>query len=352
MDINSRILVAGYRGMVGSAILNCLETKGYQNIIAVGRQELDFAIQADVERFFNETKPEYVFMAAAKVGGINANNLYRADFIYENIQIQNNIIHQSYVHRVKKLLFLGTSCIYPKECYQPIKEQYLLSGELEYTNEPYALAKIAGLKMCESYNIQHKTNFIAVMPTNIYGPYDNFNLETSHVLPALIRKIYLAKLLSENRKSEILQDLAFKDFSDARRCLEKFGIHSEKVEIWGTGKPRREFLWSEDLAEACVFIMENIEFEQLINDKKNIRNTHINIGTGIDISIESLSKMIAGIVGFQGKLEFNPKQPDGTYLKRLDVEKLAALGWRYKTGLKEGIGRLYELYRRGKRIRK
>src|SRR5690606_18300350 len=257
MDKNSKIYVAGHRGLVGSAILENLKKKGYSNIVTRTHTELDLTNTSDVSDFFESEKPEYVFLAAAKVGGIVANNVYRADFIYENLMIQNNVIHQSYVHGVKKLLFLGSTCIYPKNCPQPMKEEYLLTDTLEYTNEPYAIAKIAGIKMCESYNLQYGTNFISVMPTNLYGPNDNFDLEKSHVLPALLRKVHLAKLLSEDRLAEVISELNVDSFEEAKAILDKFGISAESVEIWGSGNPMREFLWSEDMADACVFLMEN-----------------------------------------------------------------------------------------------
>ncbi len=294
-------------------------------------------------------KPEYVILAAAKVGGIVANNTYRADFIYENLAIQNNVIHQSYVHKVKKLLFLGSTCIYPKEAPQPMPENCLLTSPLEYTNEPYAIAKIAGIKMCESYNIQYGTNFISVMPTNLYGPNDNFDLEKSHVLPALIRKIHLAKLLNEKRYDEVIQDLNVSTIEEAKTYLAKFGVDENQVEIWGTGKPRREFLYSEDMADACVFLLENRDFKDVIANEvkqfingtctpnsistQEIRNTHINIGTGKDISIKELAELIKDIVGFKGKLTFNTDKPDGTMVKLTDPSKLHSLGWKHKVEL-------------------
>lgn len=312
MNKTSKIYVAGHRGLVGSAIVKSLAAKGYTNIIGKTHGELDLTCQKDVQEFFEKEKPEYVFLAAAKVGGIVANNTYRADFIYENLAVQNNVIYQSYVHGVKKLLFLGSTCIYPKNAPQPMNEESLLTSELEYTNEPYAIAKIAGIKMCESYNLQYGTNFISVMPTNLYGPNDNFDLETSHVLPALIRKIHEAKANQE-----------------------------KEVEIWGSGKPRREFLYSEDMADACVFLMENVDFKDLIGGKKEIRNTHINIGTGEDISIRELAELVRTIVGYEGTLVYNTDKPDGTMLKRTDPSKLNALGWKHKVRLEEGIQTVY-----------
>ncbi|MDR2789683.1 MAG: GDP-L-fucose synthase [Campylobacteraceae bacterium] len=315
MDKNSKIYVAGHRGLVGSAIVKNLLQKGYKNIIAKTHSELDLTDRQKVREFFTGEKIEYVFLAAAKVGGILANNTYRADFIYENLQIQNNIIHESYLNGVKKLLFLGSTCIYPKNAAQPISEESLLTSSLEYTNEPYAIAKIAGIKMCESYNLQYGTNFISVMPTNLYGPNDNFDLNTSHVLPALLRKIHEAK--TSGKKT---------------------------VEIWGSGAPRREFLYSEDMADACVFIMENINFQDLIKDKNEIRNTHINIGTGKDLTIKELADIIKKVVGFQGEFVFDMTKPDGTMQKLCDVTKLSDLGWKYKTSLEDGIKKMYKVF--------
>lgn len=320
MKKNSKIYIAGHRGLVGSAIVKNLESKGYTNLIYRTHKELELLNSSAVAEFFESEKPEYVILAAAKVGGIVANNTYRTDFIYENLQIQNNIIHQSYLNGVKKLLFLGSTCIYPKNAPQPMREDSLLTSELEYTNEPYAIAKIAGIKMCESYNLQYGTNFLSVMPTNLYGPNDNFDLETSHVLPALLRKMHEAKLNNE-----------------------------PKVEIWGSGKPRREFLYSDDMADACVFILENRDFLELNSDTpvakvKEIRNTHINIGTGVDISIKELAQTIKDIVGYKGELYFNDTKPDGTMIKLTDPSKLHALGWKHKVELKEGITTMYKWY--------
>lgn len=344
MDKNSKIYVAGHRGLVGSAIVKNLVSKGYTNIITRTHAELDLCDQSSVTEFFAAEKPEYVFLAAAKVGGIVANNTYRADFIYENLMIQNNVIHQSYVHGVKKLMFLGSTCIYPRDCPQPMREDYLLTSPLEYTNEPYAIAKIAGIKMCESYNLQYGTNFISVMPTNLYGPNDNFDLEKSHVLPALIRKIHLAKLLSENNEQAVLDDLGMNDIQKARDYLHSFGVSGERVEIWGTGKPMREFLWSEDMADACVFLMKNRDFKDTFSTTKEIRNTHINIGTGKDISIADLAEMIREIIGYTGKLHFNINKPDGTMKKLTDVSKLRALGWKHTMELQKGIQQMYAWY--------
>lgn len=346
MELNSKIYVAGHRGLVGSAILENLQSKGYSNIITRTHKELDLINQDEVARFFEVEQPEYVFLAAAKVGGIIANNVYRADFIYENLMIQNNVIHQSYLHSVKKLLFLGSTCIYPKQAPQPMKEEYLLTDTLEYTNEPYAIAKIAGIKMCESYNLQYNTNFISVMPTNLYGPNDNFDLEKSHVLPALIRKMHLAKLLSENKIQEVLSDLNMSTIDEAQSYLLSKGVNDKSVEIWGTGKPKREFLWSKDMADACVFLMEHRDFKDtFVPEQKEIRNTHINIGTGSDISIKSLAELIKNIVGFEGTLTFNTDKPDGTMRKLTDVSKLNGLGWKHQVELKEGIKQIYDWYR-------
>lgn len=313
---NAKIYVAGHRGLVGSAIVKNLNSKGYHNLIVSTHQQLDLTHQAAVVDFFALEKPDYVILAAAKVGGIMANNSYRADFIYQNLQIQNNVIHQSYLTGVKKLLFLGSTCIYPKNAPQPISEDSLLSSPLEYTNEPYAVAKIAGIKLCESYNLQYGTNFICAMPTNLYGPNDNFDLVTAHVIPALIRKIHQATI-----------------------------NHQSSVEIWGSGKPKREFLYSEDMADACVFLMQNIDFKHTYKaDDKEIRNTHINIGTGMDISIKELAECIKKITGFSGELVFNTDQPDGTMIKRTDPSKLNKLGWQAKIGLKQGLKAIYDWY--------
>jgi len=356
---NAKIYIAGHQGLVGSAIVSNLKAKGYTSVIGKTHTELDLLDQQAVVKFFETEKPEYVFLAAAKVGGIVANNTYRADFIYENLQIQNNIIHQSYLNGVKKLMFLGSTCIYPKNAPQPMREDCLLTDTLEYTNEPYAIAKIAGIKMCESYNLQYGTNYISVMPTNLYGPNDNFDLEKSHVLPALIRKIHCAKLLSEGKYEEVMKDLGVENSEEAKAYLAKFGVDENRVEIWGSGKPMREFLWSEDMADACVFLMENREFKDTYtvtdgsnitctpNEMKNqeIRNTHINIGTGVDISIKALAETIKEVIGFAGELYFNADKPDGTMKKLTDVSKLHGLGWKHKVELKDGIRTMYEWYK-------
>jgi len=347
MDINSKIYVAGHRGLVGSAIVKDLESKGYLNIVTKTHSELDLTNQEAVQEFFKFNRPEYVILAAAKVGGIEANNSYRGSFIYENMMIQNNVIHQSHVQGVKKLLFLGSTCIYPKHCPQPMKEDYLLTDALEYTNEPYAIAKIAGIKLCESYNLQYGTNFISVMPTNLYGPNDNFDLETSHVLPALIRKIHLAKLLSESKFEAVVKDLKLDNIEEAKAYLSRFGVSANSVEIWGTGTPRREFLWSEDMADACVFLMQNRNFSDTYNAKeKEVRNTHINIGSSKDISIKELAEMIKKRVGFEGVLFFNADKPDGTMVKLTDTTKINSMGWTHRVEIEEGVSEIYNWYKK------
>ena len=354
MEKAAKIYVAGHRGLVGSALCKVLHEKGYTNLVYRTHAELDLTNQKAVQAFFEQEKPEYVFLAAARVGGIVANNTFRAAFIYENMMIQNNVIHQSYLHGVKKLLFLGSTCIYPKECPQPMKEEYLLTAPLEYTNEPYAIAKIAGIKMCESYNLQYDTNFISVMPTNLYGPNDNFDLDTSHVLPALLRKMILGKYLHQNDFDAIRKDLQRRPIKGTDNkatedsiiaILDNYGVRktgeSVEVEIWGSGKPMREFLYSEDMADACVHIMERVDFKDTYdNSQKEVRNTHINIGTGKEISIRELAETIKDIVGFEGKLYFNSSKPDGTMRKLTDIRKLQTLRWIYKTHLKNGLNEL------------
>ncbi|MBP8904041.1 MAG: GDP-L-fucose synthase [Paludibacteraceae bacterium] len=353
MNKSSKIYVAGHLGLVGSAIWKNLESKGYTNLIGRTLQELDLMDAANVAAFFEAEKPEYVILAAAHVGGIIANNTYRADFIYKNLQIQNNVIGESFRHQVKKLVFLGSTCIYPREAPQPMKEDALLTGQLEYTNEPYAIAKIAGLKMCESFNIQYGTNFIAVMPTNLYGPNDNFDLERSHVLPAMIRKTYLAKNLQQENWKAVREDLNKRPVEgldgkasdkEITTMLAKYGITKGQLELWGTGAPMREFLWSEEMADATVFVMENVNFEDLIKDKNEIRNCHINIGTGKEISIKDLSYLVSKTVGYQGKIRFDSTKPDGTMRKLIDVSKLNALGWKHQIEIEEGVKRLFEWY--------
>lgn len=357
MNKSSKIYVAGHRGLVGSAIVKCLQAGGYDNIITRTHAELDLTDQAAVVRFFETERPDYVFLAAAKVGGIAANNTYRADFIYENTIMECNVIHNAYVCGVKKLLFLGSTCIYPRDAVQPMTEDALLSSPLEYTNEPYAIAKIAGLKMCESYNLQYGTNFIAVMPTNLYGPNDNFDLETSHVLPAMIRKIFLGKCLSEGDMQRLEVDfrrmpVEGADGGDRAKMLavmEKYGVRlcadgEVEVEIWGTGAPLREFLWSEDMAAACVYVMERVDWSDLKGDSKEVRNCHINIGTGTEVSIKALAVMIAERVGFKGRVVFNKEKPDGTMRKLTDPTKLHKLGWRHTVELEQGVEKLFNWY--------
>lgn len=345
MDLRSKIYVAGHRGLVGSAILRHLKQRGYSQCIYRTHEELDLCNQRAVIEFFEEEKPEYVFLAAAKVGGILANKTYRADFIYQNLMIQSNIIEQSYRHGVKKLLFLGSTCIYPKHCEQPIKEEYLLQSPLEYSNEPYAIAKIAGMKMCESYNIQHGCNFISAMPTNLYGPYDNFDLQNSHALPALMRKMHLAQLLREDRKEELLHDIGIARMEAALNYLKERGISAEQVEIWGSGNPRRDFLYSEDMVAACMHIIAHVDFKDLIvGSGPELRNTHINIGSGNDLRIRELAEIIKNVVGFEGKLKCNSSMPDGTPRKLADINRMQELGWTPTTSLEDGIAKTYNWY--------
>jgi len=388
---SAKVVVFGATGLVGSAIVRVLLNRGYTNVVGGyhskdpytlfrGYEEyiesgnlrfvrVDLLSQVEVEEFFKKENPDYVYLAAAKVGGIWANNVYRADFIYRNLQIECNVIHQSYLTGVEKLLFLGSTCIYPRECPQPMKEEYLLTGELEYTNEPYAIAKIAGMKMCESYNIQYGTNFISVMPTNLYGYNDNFDLETSHVLPALLRKMHLAKMLSDGNWEAVRKDLDARPIEGVTgnadkvviiKKLSEYGVSDVSVEIWGTGKPKREFLWADDLADACVYLMERVDFkdvvelvigikpdEPLINYVKkgiHIKNVHLNIGTGEEISIKELAYLIKSVVGFGGELRFDPFKPDGTPRKVTDVSRVHSLGWRHKVSLEEGLKKLYKWY--------
>lgn len=308
---NKKIYLAGHNGMVGSAITRELQKQNYNNLILRDLKELDLRNQSAVNKFFESEKPEVVIIAAAKVGGILANNTYRAEFIYDNLMIQANLIHAAYINKVDKLVFLGSSCIYPKLAAQPLKEEYLLSGYLEYTNEPYAIAKIAGIKLCESYFKQYGCNFYSAMPTNMYGPNDNFDLKTSHVLPALMRKIHEAKQ-----------------------------SNSSSVTIWGSGRPMREFMYVEDLADAMVFMMENINANDLY--EKGI--SQLNIGTGVDLTISELAKLISGVIDYKGKIEYDSSKPDGTPRKLMDVSRINSLGWKYKTGLKDGIEKTYKWY--------
>ena len=354
MEKEARIYVAGHRGLVGSAIWNNLKQKGYTNLIGRTHSELDLLDGVAVRRFFDEEQPEYVFLAAAFVGGIMANSLYRADFIYRNLQIQQNVIGESYRHGVKKLLFLGSTCIYPREAPQPMKEEVLLTSPLEYTNEPYAIAKSAGLKLCESFNLQYGTNYIAVMPTNLYGPNDNFDLERSHVLPAMVRKVHLAHCLEEENWEAIRNDLNRRPVEgingEAERevilnLLAKYGILPGELRLWGTGTPLREFLWSEEMADASVFVMEHVNFADTYQPgERDIRNCHINIGTGLEITIRQLAELIIQTIGFKGKLVFDPSKPDGTMRKLTDPSKLHALGWHHQIDIDEGVKRMVDWY--------
>ena len=377
MDKNDKIYVAGHTGLVGSALWKNLLSKGYTNLCGKTIDELDLMDTRAVNQFFAEEKPDYVILAAAKVGGIVANDTYRGQFIYENLMIQNNVIHAAYLNKVKKLLFLGSTCIYPRDAPQPMPEDCLLTSPLEYTNEPYAIAKIAGVKMCESYNLQYGTNFISVMPTNLYGPNDNFDLEKSHVLPGLLRKVHLGKCLEEGDFDAIREDLRKRPFEGTRgredegtsevlNILEKYGIQintdkkNVSVEIWGTGAPMREFLWSEEMADACVYLMEKVDFSDVAKSSiiaslakqpaaspqplNEVRNTHINIGTGKEISIKDLAFLIKEKVGFRGELVFNTSKPDGTMRKLTDPSKIHALGWHHKIEIAEGIEKLYSWY--------
>lgn len=355
MDKNAKIYIAGHRGLVGSAIWKNLQDKGFTNLIGRTHKELDLLDGVAVRHFFDEEQPEYVFLAAAFVGGIMANNIYRADFIYKNLQIQQNIIGESFRHNVRKLLFLGSTCIYPRDAPQPMKEDTLLTSPLEYTNEPYAIAKIAGLKMCESFNLQYGTNYIAVMPTNLYGPNDNFDLERSHVLPAMIRKIHLAHHLKQGNWDAVRKDLNQRPVEGVSGesskeeilvLLQKYGISQEEVKLWGTGTPMREFLWSEEMADASVFVMEHVDYTNTYQPgEKEIRNCHINIGTGKEISIRQLAELIVNTVGYEGKLTFDSTKPDGTMRKLTDPSKLHALGWHHKIEIEEGIRRIYSWYK-------
>lgn len=352
MQKDSKIYVAGHRGLVGSAILRKLREHGFTNLLTKTSTNLDLRRQSDTESFFAEERPDYVFLAAAKVGGILANNTYKAEFIYDNIMIAANVIHAAYTYRVKKLLNLGSSCIYPKSAPQPLKEEYLLTGLLEPTNEPYAVAKIAAIKLCRYYNEQYGTNFISVMPTNLFGIHDNFNLETAHVLPALIRKFHLARLLREKKYDELGKDLTrfpigF-NFSGSAE-MEKLGIIADYVTLWGTGQPYREFLFVDDLADACVFLMENYDADSTARSSSD-REGHpligefINIGTGEDIIISDLAMLVRQIVGYEGEIRWDTSKPDGTPRKRLDISKIKSLGWQPKITLEQGIRMTYNWY--------
>ena len=366
-----KIYVAGHHGLVGSAIWNNLKGRGYTNLVGRTHKELDLMDPVAVRRFFDEEQPDAVVLAAAHVGGIMANLKYRADFIYQNLQIQQNVIGESWRHGVKKLLFLGSTCIYPREAPQPMTEDCLLTSPLEYTNEPYAIAKIAGLKMCESFNIQYGTNYIAVMPTNLYGPNDNFHLENSHVLPAMIRKIHLAKCLNEGDWEAVRKDIDLRPVTlregdhvvridgqsseaDILRVLLHYGIEPNAVTLWGTGRPMREFLWSEEMADASVHVLLNVDFKDTYDTNvKNadgiteIRNCHINVGTGKEISIREVAELIQKEIGFRGEIRWDASKPDGTMKKLTDVKKLHNLGWHHKIEIDEGIHRLYNWYKQG-----
>ena len=393
---SAKIYVAGHHGLVGSAIWNNLQSRGYTNLVGRTHQELDLTDQRAVKRFFDEERPDAVVLAAAFVGGIMANSLYRADFIMMNMKIQCNVISESYAHGVKKLLFLGSTCIYPKNAPQPMKEECLLTSELEYTNEEYAIAKIAGLKMCESYNLQYGTNYIAVMPTNLYGPNDNFHLENSHVMPAMMRKVYLAKLINDGNWNMIRKDLQIRPVGaninengtvtrhvinetssdeEILKVLAFYGIQNNRVSLWGTGKPLREFLWSEDMADASVHILLNVDFSDIIGIEKyssvqygnkadgivdrnhttgrggaipslgEIRNCHINVGTGKELTIRELSNLVAKAAGFTGTIEFDATKPDGTMRKLIDVSKLHRLGWTHRVEIEEGVQKLFDWYK-------
>lgn len=353
MDMKDKIYVAGHNGLVGSALLRNLKGEGYANIITRTRKELDLRRQEDTENFFEKERPEYVFLSAAKIGGILANDTYKAEFIYDNMMITSNIINSAYKCGVKKLLNFGSSCIYPKFAQQPIKEEYLLTGTLEPTNEPHAIAKIAALKLCRFYNEQYGTNFVSVMPTNLYGPNDNFCLETAHVLPALIRKFHLAKLLKDKNFEDIKRDLQknpigfsldkeinLESERSIRTTLKKIGLEGDCVLLWGSGDPYREFLYVDDLADACAFIMANYDSHGI--------GEFVNIGTGEDIKIKDLSEMITEMIGFDGEIKFDRSKPDGTPKKVLDITRIKSLGWEPKTSLKEGIKMTYEYYTRGR----
>lgn len=396
LDKNSKIYVAGHHGLVGSAIWNNLKQRGYTNLVGRSHKELDLTDQIAVKQFFDQEQPDAVVLAAAFVGGIMANSLYRADFIMQNMKMQCNVISEAYAHQVKKLLFLGSTCIYPKNALQPMKEDVLLTSPLEYTNEEYAIAKIAGLKMCESYNLQYGTNYIAVMPTNLYGPNDNFHLENSHVMPAMMRKIYLAKLIHEQDWKSIETDMNKRPINPTDKlqaligegnvdgnnsherilkALEFYGIYDNKVVLWGTGTPLREFLWSEDMADASVYILLNVDFKDIIGiekyssvfygaktnglvDRNNsegrggaipalgeIRNCHINVGTGKELTIRELSELVRETIGFNGEIVFDTSKPDGTMRKLIDVSKLHSLGWTHHVEIENGVRKLFEWYR-------
>ena len=355
LNNSSKIYVAGHKGLVGSAIWDNLIQKGFANLVGRTHQELDLLDSVAVKEFFDAENPDVVVLAAAKVGGIMANFQYRADFIYENLQIQQNVIGESFRHGVKKLLFLGSTCIYPKNAPQPMTENVLLTNSLEYTNEPYAIAKIAGMKMCESFNLQYGTNYIAVMPTNLYGPNDNFHLENSHVIPAMLRKIFLANCMYDNDFESIRKDLSRRSVegvseksseSEIMSVLAKYGIDSKSVTLWGTGTPLREFLWSEDMADACVYLLENVDFCDIGKScGSEVRNCHINIGTGKEYDLKTIATKIAQTINYKGNILWDTSKPDGTMRKLTDVSKLHHLGWTHNVEIEEGIARLFDWYR-------
>jgi len=353
MEKTSKIYIAGHNGLVGSAIWNNLKARGYHNLVGRSHKELDLTDQVAVRQFFDEERPEAVVLTAAFVGGIMANSLYRADFLMMNMKIQCNVISEAYAHGVKKLLFLGSTCIYPKNAPQPMKEDCLLTSPLEYTNEEYAIAKIAGLKMCESYNLQYGTNYIAVMPTNLYGPRDNFDLETSHVMPAMVRKMHLAKLLNEGDMDGIRADLNRRpvEHTDGRATdgqiialMEKYGIMPDRLRLWGTGAPIREFLWSEDMADASVYCLEHIDFDDVRGTGDQVRNCHINIGSGKEVTISELAELVKATTGYRGTIEWDATKPDGTLRKLTDVSRLHSLGWHHTMELEDGVSALYRWY--------
>ncbi|EPB5397296.1 GDP-L-fucose synthase family protein [Campylobacter coli] len=343
MQTNSKIYIAGHKGTAGTALVENLQKRGFNNLVLKTRQELDLVNQQAVAKFFKEEKPEYVFLTAVLPCGA-ANVAQRADFIYENLMIQNNVIHNSFLNNVKKLVFFGSGYMYPENAKNPLKEEYLFQGDLEYGAYSFGAAKIAGAIMCESYNIQYGTNFITLVLNNLYGTKANFDFGKSRVLPALLRKFHLAKLLSEGNITQILQDLKMNNFEEAKEYLHNFGISKKSVEIWGTGKVRREFIHSDDLADVAIYTMQNIDFKDLIKDRKS-KNTHINIGTGIDYSIKEVALMVKNIVGFSGELVFNTSRPDSTMDRLMDCSKIHSLGWRHKIELKDGIKMMYKWYK-------
>jgi len=353
MDKNAKIYIAGHRGLVGSAIWRTLEAQGYTNLIGLPSSELDLRDQATVNAFFEAEKPEHVFLAAARVGGILGNFTHRADMILSNLQIQNNVIDASYRNKVKKLLFLGSSCIYPKMAPQPMPENSLLTSELEYTNEPYAIAKIAGLKLIESLNLQYGTNYLAVQPTNLYGPHDNYDLENGHAFPTILRKFILARLLEQKDLAGLSKDMGkqFGLLDEVAAELEQYGIFRNgdtvTLRLWGTGAAYREFLHADDMAEASVFVMNNVEFKDLAEGMEEVRNTQINIGTGSDLTIKDFAELVKNTTGFTGPIEFDHVRPDGTPRKLCDVSRIHKLGWKHRIDLEEGVKLIHDEYLQG-----